>query len=800
MLIVPIRHHSPAAAMQVQRLIRSHRPRAVLVEGPADATDLIPLLLDAETVPPVALYAYGAPAAPAPPGGDGAPAVRAVYYPFCDYSPEYVALKVGQEVGARLRFCDVPAAGVLAAGARPPEADGGAAPPAGGATLPPTALPGFGEFAARAAAAAGFESFEEFWEAVFEQDAGARPAEDYRTLLGTFGAQARAFTTAERDREDARRERHMAAAARALVAEGLPPESILLVCGAAHAAPIAAAFEAGDAAAPDGEAAGAAAPDSGTARIALIPFSYPRLSEQLGYGAGNRAPWYYGEVWRLGGDYRAATRLGLLNLARDLRAQGQSASLAQCIDGYSLAAVLARMRQKPAPGVDELREAAVACFGQGHPAPVASAMGKVLIGDARGRITPRVGRTPLQEEFYATAQELRLPLQDAPRTTMLHMVTPVEAAGSVFLHRLALAEIPFARELQSGLGGPRPGAAGPGAAPLAPLAPLEQLSRVRERWELQWTPATDAALIERTAWGSTLAEAGARLLRRELEAAARIDAGTAVLLRATLCDLLDVLPGATARCEALAADSASFAALARATFHLDGLLAYGAARRLPAGRLGPLAGRLFARAVAHLPAAVVCGDEGAAELAQALRALDELVGRRSAAAGDPEPYWAAVEAAAGLPGCHPALRGLALVLLELSGRLAPGDLAGRLRYWLSRAEAAADNARLIAGLFSLHRGSLVRNRALVGAITDFLLGLELEQLTPLLPVLRRSMGGLSRAERTYLAETIAAALGVGAAAADRALRLTSTDAAVLGEADAAAGAVLDGWKERYGIA
>ena len=177
--------------------------------------------------------------------------MRAVYYPFCDYSPEYVALKVGQEVGARLRFCDVPAAGVLAAGARPPEADGGAAPPAGGAVLPPTALPGFGEFAARAAAAAGFESFEEFWEAVFEQDAGARPAEDYRTLLGTFGAQARAFTTAERDREDARRERHMAAAARALVAEGLPPESILLVCGAAHAAPIAAAFEAGDADAPD---------------------------------------------------------------------------------------------------------------------------------------------------------------------------------------------------------------------------------------------------------------------------------------------------------------------------------------------------------------------------------------------------------------------------------------------------------------------------------------------------------------------------------------------------------------------
>src|SRR5919199_3318719 len=106
MLVCPVRHHSPAAALQVERLIHERRPRAVLVEGPADANDLIPLLLDAETAPPVALYAYRQQAAPEGDGsgGDGRPArppvgladgrrvgegtrerVRAVYYPFCDY-------------------------------------------------------------------------------------------------------------------------------------------------------------------------------------------------------------------------------------------------------------------------------------------------------------------------------------------------------------------------------------------------------------------------------------------------------------------------------------------------------------------------------------------------------------------------------------------------------------------------------------------------------------------------------------------------------------------------------------------
>jgi hypothetical protein len=46
------------------------------------------------------------------------------------------------------------------------------------------------------------------------------------------------------------------------------------------------------------------------AEIALIPFSAPRLSERSGYGAGNRAPWFYGQVWALGGDYPAAARRG----------------------------------------------------------------------------------------------------------------------------------------------------------------------------------------------------------------------------------------------------------------------------------------------------------------------------------------------------------------------------------------------------------------------------------------------------------------------------------------------------------
>jgi hypothetical protein len=146
---------------------------------------------------------------------------------------------------------------------------------------------------------------------------------------------------------------------------------------------------------------------------------------------------------------------------------------------------------------------------------------------------------------------------------------------------------------------------------------------------------------------------------------------------------------------------------------------------------------------------------------------------------------------------HPLPRGLALTLLELDGRLAVGELARRLRAALSTDAAA--NAQLIAGIFTLHRGTLVRNRALIGAVTDFLLGLSLDALVPLLPGLRQSLGQLSGGERTYLFETLAALLGLQPAATRRLGALTDLDTVWLRETDAAVAAVLADWKERYGL-
>jgi hypothetical protein len=98
--VVPVRHHSPACAAHVERLIAEVAPAAILVEGPSDFDPLIPLVADSRTVPPVAIVAMR----------EGREARRrtASYFPVCAHSPEYVAIRAAVAATIPAHFIDLP--------------------------------------------------------------------------------------------------------------------------------------------------------------------------------------------------------------------------------------------------------------------------------------------------------------------------------------------------------------------------------------------------------------------------------------------------------------------------------------------------------------------------------------------------------------------------------------------------------------------------------------------------------------------------------------------------------------------
>ncbi len=92
-----IRHHGPGSARRLIEALEVLRPVEVLIEGPADLSELIPMLADKDMVPPVALLAYPA----------GEPE-RSVFWPFSVFSPEYQAVVWAVKNGIPARFIDLP--------------------------------------------------------------------------------------------------------------------------------------------------------------------------------------------------------------------------------------------------------------------------------------------------------------------------------------------------------------------------------------------------------------------------------------------------------------------------------------------------------------------------------------------------------------------------------------------------------------------------------------------------------------------------------------------------------------------
>lgn len=103
----PIRHHSPACAYSTLSLIEQIKPDYVLIEGPDSFNELLTSLLHHDTQPPVAIMAQTE-LKPTQTDDKSDAVTRSAYFPFCEYSPEWQALQIGQQYQAQLRFIDLP--------------------------------------------------------------------------------------------------------------------------------------------------------------------------------------------------------------------------------------------------------------------------------------------------------------------------------------------------------------------------------------------------------------------------------------------------------------------------------------------------------------------------------------------------------------------------------------------------------------------------------------------------------------------------------------------------------------------
>ena len=741
-VVVPVRHHSPACARAVTAAFERFRPSRVLVEGPRSFTGLVDLLCHPEARYPLAVYAWSRPAGRATAPGEG----HGGYHPFCDYSPELVAVRLAHAAGVPVEFCDLEVGEQAAAAA--------------GAVLPGAGSLQREEYAHSRSLNAlaerlGCRDHEDLWELLFEaRDDGL---DAHLARMTAYCLLARHDTTdaeLERDGTPAR-EAEMAWHVRQAVAVRAPGSGpVLVVVGGFHAVAL-----------PDLLAAPPARPVLDVGPVveghALVRYGFDRLDRLNGYASGMTSPGWYQRLWdgHLRGSTPAAARgdatlTTLLDVADALRTGARTpVATPTLVAAHRQALLLAGLRDRPGPLRSDLVDAVTSCLVQGDAdvegVAVAAATRRVLTGDRVGRLPPGTGTPPLVRDTLARMAELRLDTDGTePRDVALDLYrNAAHRRTSRALQGLALLAVPFATRV-----------AGPD------FVRGTGLTRLQERWTYLWTPSTEGRLAEASMLGSTLDEAvearfGALVAELAQDGAAPPSGrAVALLAQGAVVGLHDrARPVVELVRDALGAE-ASFVAAVRATGTLA-LLADGR-EAVESGRIAGLGGLVthaYARCL-YLGAQLRGDEEPPEEAADALSRLRELLGSPAGHDLDAAPFWAFVDRLRHEHG-RALLRGAAAGLASTAGRLDVDHLARDVAGHLSGSVDAHEAVGFVRGLLTTARETVWQGSGVVEALDARLTDWDQPTFLSTLPDLRLAFTGLTPRETDRVAQAVAALHG-----------------------------------------
>jgi hypothetical protein len=778
--VLGVRHHSPACARLVGSTVAALRPAFVLVEGPADMNGRIGELLLGHDLPVAVFTSYL-----------DEHRRHGSWAPFCDYSPEWEALRAGRECGAELRFIDLPAWHEAFADRDNRYAD---------------AELRYAEAVERLCAEFGVDNSDALWDHVVEMG----PADEIGQRLETYFDLIRGDSAA--GASDTAREAYMASWIRAacVAAGDRPvvavvggfhrPALIRLAASASpdegasdrpeaspaagfHSVPPPVSSGAGVAGGPVGSsgvgvAGGSvgssgvgvpgergwpevpAPPEGATAGSYLVPYSFRRLDAFGGYQSGMPSPEYYQRLWESGPE--EAARHLITAVAGRLRRRGQPVSTADLIAARAGAEALARLRGHDCPArVDVLDGLASALVNEAldvplpwavrgavaagqHPAVVE--MTAALSGDRVGRLHPE---TPLPPLVHAATTELERFGLDRPGEHTADLTDPHGRTVSRVLHRVRVLEIPgFRRD----------------SGPATGIDPV-----LREQWTVQKHQHRLVALIEAGGYGPTLeAAAATRIAQRIDDAGGDLGVLADALFDAALCGVTDLGSDVPSRLERGVAAAGDLPVLGRvlavtlALWRHDRLLGTAGSEAL--GVVVAAAARrvLWLAEGWHAPGAAADRSRIAAVVAvrdAVLHAAGAGVDRTSAI--EISGRIAADRAAP--PDLRGAFFGLGRALL---GDDDPAGLFPEPSEAVRGAFAGGTAGDWLAGLFGVAREPVLATGGILGLLDDLIGGLGADDFLVALPALRQAFEYFPPREREMIAEQLLARRGLAGSGRD----------------------------------
>lgn len=747
-----IRHHGPGSALSLRNALRALAPDIVLVEGPADANEVLTWLGAAEMEPPVALviYAIDEPR-------------RAAYFPFAVFSPEYQAIRYALSRGVDVRFMDLPQAYLLASNVK-------------------LVFPDM-EPLQQLAHLAGFSNHEAWWNQLIEQRIFGDERDDSNLFKAVFDLMAAVRTESEErnDHEVAesvrtndseqpafqkepeesaqaeglrlagQREAFMRQTIREAQSQGF--KKIAVVCGAYHGPALA------DLSNPESDRALLADMARLETDAAWVPWTYGRLSQATGYGSGIHFPGWYHHLWEMGlrgADATARSVHWLTQVANLLRDQRFDASSAEVIEAVRLAEALAALRDKPHPGLSELMEATQTVLTEGKPEPIRLIRKKLIVSERMGYVPEDSPMVPLQRDLLREQRRLRLRPEPEVSTLNLDLRKKPHLERSHLLHRLRLLNIPWGKML--------------------PVR--NHRGTYREVWRLHWMPELTIRVIEANIWGNTLRDASSSFARDSADRATELPALTHLLDQIILAELPEIIEHLMLRIEEKAALSSDLPRMIDALPPLVQALRYGSVRQTDKRTIAKVVDGLLRRIYIGLPhTCASLADEAAQEMYErvtavhhAVRTVSQLLDKAErtesrgtstsseATEGHRKQWYRALQTLMEQSGMHGLIAGRSCRLLVESGTLKQNEALEHLQSALvSTSLQTADvlrSARWIEGFLKGSGLVLLHDQPLLSLLDTWVMSIGEKNFIDTLPILRRTFADFSESTRRQLSERI----------------------------------------------
>nr|WP_240457091.1 DUF5682 family protein [Acidovorax sp. 1608163] len=751
---------------------------------------------------------------------------RSSFYPFCDYSPEWIAIREGAALGAQVALIDLP----WQDKAWEREDGEGDAEALGTAARSQMAERHFAHsrYLTAMARQLGCADHHDLWDRLFELRSPAQRA-DWRSLFtDVFSWCAMARLDYEPEVLEAElslpRERHMAAHIQrwrtqvqgpiVVVTGGFHTPELLRLCGRSDAA-----TASGDAAAskPRKTKATAAAKVAKASAAAaapsawLIRYSFEQLDALNGYSAGMPSPGYYQRLWEAlnrsesDGSAPSASRplvsspsaqaepaeaphgLGtpspfiavaldvLTGYAQQTRQQDQADAISTAlVQAAALQAQrLADLRGNAGPGRQDLLDAIRSCFVKGAidegTRGFTADLRAYLSGSRMGEVPPSAGSPPLIEDARRLARAAGVRLDDTTaRTTRLDLYRKsAHRVRSRFFQAMAYLDTGLAQWVNGPdfLAGTR-------------------LNLLFEEWHGAWSPLVEARLIALAADGASVEAACLAKLQREEAALAdegrgrSASAAVMLLLRACLVGLQHRLPQLLGMLSTHLNEDASLGSVIDCGHRLVTLWR----AREPLGvqqhpELRRLLARVWPAALFLLPNLQHSPADAEAQAVQhllALRELGRMLHTLDAPAVTAAPALALIDTSlltphlqrfATEPDTAPGVCGAATALLYLEGLWDDAQLDTVLRQRFGPGAVPADAVRFLNGVMQAAPELLLCLPALLQGLDALVRGWDEAAFIAHLPDLRQAFTALRPQDTATLAERVVGLHGGDAGAA-----------------------------------